>query len=195
MFVRTHGLKRAGAMRALAEQISSTEPDLIVISEIDDGGALAISTRLDRQWAYRGGQAILWSARFAPESVQESYLPPALPALQWRGILRIDLRYRDVAFSLLATRFATDRSRARDLRFTRKTLREARDWRIILAITNPPRTGRNAFRDLGFAAENASASADLMLAARGCDLRSNATIAGGDNLGTQMIAHVAVGST
>ena len=189
MFVRAHGLARAGAMRALAEQVSATTPDLIAISEIDDGGALAVATRFDLQWAYRGGQAILWNARLAPRSVEESYLPPALPALQWRGLLRVDLRIGDVELSVFSTRLATDRSRIRDLRFVRSVLRRDRMSRAILLVTNPPNRGSAAFTDLGFAARCESDASELLLAGRGCELRPSVEIAAG-NVGSQIIARV-----
>jgi len=194
MFVRAHGLVRAGAMRLLAEQVSSTKPDLLVVSEIDDGDALAVATRFDLQWAYRGGQAVLWNARLAPRSVEESYLPPALPALQWRGLLRVDLRSGDAELSILTTRFAADRTRIRDLRFVRSVLRRDSTSSAILFVTNPPKSGSWAFSDLGFLPKNASVANDMLLAGRRCDLRTSGKIAGGHNLGAQMIANVRVTS-
>ena len=174
-------------MRSLAEQVSSTKPDILVISEIDDGNALAVATRFDLQWAYRGGQAVMWNARLAPLSVEETYLPPALPALQWRGLLRVDLRCDNAALSLFTTRLAPDRSRVRDLRFVRSVLRREAASSSILFVTNPPK--RDTFRDLGFAADDSTVANDLLLAGRRCDVRSSVGIAD-TTLGTQIIASV-----
>jgi hypothetical protein len=177
-------------MRALTEQAIASNPDLLAVSEIDDGDALALATKTNRQWSYRGGQALLWRTKFASFGLHESYLAPALRSLQWRGVLRVDLRAEETEVSLLTTRFAPDRRRVRDLRAVRSLLRDAPVERMILCITNPPPKGDRVLSDLGFATSDCVAASDALMAVRGCELRSSATIAGGDMLGTQILAHV-----
>ena len=162
---------------------------MLALSEIDDGDALALATQFGYQWAYRGGQALFWNARFVASRVEESYLPaPPLQAFERRGLLRVDGRCGKHELSLLTTRFAPNRARARDLRLTRSVIRETRGPRVLLFIANPPAAGSNAFRDLGFAQTDAYALPALMLAARGCALESCLESAGTDGLGAQLVA-------
>ena len=190
MLVRGHGLTKHGAMRALTEQTIVWNPDLLAVSEIDDGDALALATKTNRQWSYRGGQALLWRSDFTPIAVHEAYLSPVLPPLPWRGVLRIDLRAGETTLSMLCTRFAPDRRAIRDQRFVRTLLRNARLERAILCITNPPANCERAFAHRGFSSSNSVASADVLMTIRGCDLRTSTTIASGGALGTQIIAGV-----
>lgn len=192
MLVRGHGLTRPNAMRALTEQTALSNPDLLAVSEIDDGDALALATKTNRQWSYRGGQALLWRSEFAPVAVHEAYLSPGLPPLPWRGVLRVDLRAGETEVSVLCARFAPDRRRIRDVRFVRTLLRDAPIGRTILCITNPPRSGARAFAQFSFAASDCVLEPDVMMACRGGDLLSNVTVAGGEALGTHILAHVRV---
>jgi hypothetical protein len=186
-------LTRAGAMRALAEHVSVSKPDLLALSEIDDGDALALATRFDLQWAYRGGQALLWNGRFTHANVYDSFLPaPPLQAFERRGLIRVDGHYDGNDLSLVASRFAADRSRARDLRFTRGVLRLARTPRMLLFITNPPAARSDAFRDLGFFVNQSNVAADVMLAARGCSVQSCIVVGGAYGIGTKLVAGVTV---
>ena len=191
-FVHALGLTRAGAMRALAEHVSVSKPDLLALSEIDGGDALALATRFDLQWAYRGGQALLWNGRFTAADVYDSYLPGApLQAFERRGLIRVDGKGDGKDLSLVASRFATDRSRARDLRFTRGVLRSVPVPRMLLFITNPPAQS-DAFRDLGFTVSESNVARDVMLATRGCRVQSCVIIDGADGIGTQLVAGVTV---
>jgi hypothetical protein len=169
--------------------VTASQPDVLALSEIDDGDALALATQFGYQWAYRGGQALFWNARFVANRVEESYLPaPPLQAFERRGLLRVDGRCGKRELTLLTTRFASNRARARDLRLTRSVIREARAPHVLLFIANPPAAGSNAFRDLGFAQSDAFARPALMLAARGCALESCLESANGDGLGAQLVA-------
>jgi hypothetical protein len=180
-------------MRALAQRISTSQPDVLALSEIDDGDALALATRFDLQWAYRGGQALLWNARLRSARVAESYLPAApLQAFERRGLLRLDGAFDDGELSLLAARFSSDRSRARDLRFTRGIVRAMRATGALLFITNSPPSASDAFRDFGFAASGAPAAPALLLATRGCDVRSCVGIGAGNGLGPQLLAGLTI---
>lgn len=192
MLVRGHGLARPGAMRALTEQTVVSDPDLLAVSEIDDGDALALATKTDRQWSYRGGQALFWRAGFVPLAVHEAYLSSGMPRLPWRGLLRVDLRVGTIEISLTCTRLAPDRRGIADLRFVRKLLADAESERAILCVVNPPAIGARALARLGFESSNCVIAADVLTAIRGGDLRSSVTIAGGGALGTQIVACVRV---
>lgn len=157
----------------MAERVTGARPDILALSEVEDGDALAIATLFDYQWAYRGGQALFWNARFVAARIEESYLPaPPLQTFERRGLLRVDGRCGRSELALLTTRFAPSRARARDLRLTRTVIREMRAPRVLLFIANPPAPGSDAFRDLGFAERDAYAMPAFMLAARGCALES-----------------------
>ncbi|MBV8373739.1 MAG: hypothetical protein JOY69_10815 [Candidatus Eremiobacteraeota bacterium] len=180
-------------MRALAEQISLSHPDIVALSEIDDGNALALATRFDLQWAYRGGQALLWNARMHLESVYESYLPAVpLPAFDRRGLLRVDGAFEGRPIGLFATRFAPGRSRIRDLRVTRGVVRGARIERALLFVTDPPAGRRAMFDDLGFTCHVSEHVPDLLLATRGCSVDTCVRIAGAERSGSQLLAGVTV---
>ncbi len=173
--------------------MTASHPDVLSLSEIDDGDALALATQFGYQWAHRGGQALFWNARFVATRVEESYLPaPPLQAFERRGLLRVDGRCGKRDLTLLTTRFASNRTRARDLRLTRSVIREVRAPSVLLFVANPPEVGSAAFRDLGFAQADAYAMPALMLAARGCALRSCAENASADGLGAQLLALVRV---
>lgn len=180
-------------MRALAEQISLFQPDILALSEIDDGNALALATRFDLQWAYRGGQALLWNARMHLESVYEWYLPALrLPAFDRRGMLRVDGSFEGSPIALFATRFAPGRSRVRDLRVTRGVVRSAESARALLFITDPPPERRATFGDLGFECHTNEHVADLLLATRGCSVETIVRVSGGNGIGAQLLAGVTV---
>jgi hypothetical protein len=190
-FVRALGLARAGSMRALAQFVSASDPDVLALSEVDAGDALAMATRFDRQWAYRGGQAVLWNRRFADAKVHDLYLPAApLQPFERRGLLRVDGSCDGVEVSVFATRFAPDRASVRDLRFTRSAIRAARERRILLFITDPPATGSEAFRDLDLQAATNGDAADLMLAVRGFTVESCAAVMAENGLGAQRVARL-----
>ncbi len=179
-------------MRELAQRVSESDPDLLALSEIDDGDALALATRFDRQWAYRGGQALLWNQRFTTVNVHDLYLPAApLQPFERRGLLRIDARCDGVQASIFATRFAPDRAAVRDLRFTRSALRAARARRILLFVTDPPAAGIAAFRDLRFQTL-ANDAPDMMLGVRGFTMESCVASAAQDGIGAHVVARVKV---
>jgi hypothetical protein len=190
--VRALGLTRAGAMRALAQCVSDSDPDVLALSEVDSGDALAMATRFDRQWAYRGGQAVLWNRRFAAAKVHELFLPAApLQPFERRGLLRVDGICNAGDVSLFAARFAPDRACVRDLRYARSAIRAARTARIVLFVTDPPAAGSAAFRDLGLQAVSAGdATPDLMLAVRGFRVQSGTAAPGRNGIGAQLVARV-----
>ncbi len=178
-------------MRALAQFVSETFPDVLALSEVDAGDALAIATRFDRQWAYRGGQAVLWNRRFAEAKVHDLYLPVApLQPFERRGLLRVDGSCDGLEASLFATRFAPDRASVRDLRFTRSAIRAARSRRILLFLTDPPSAGSAAFRDLDLQAAANGDAADLVLAVRGFTVESFTASPARNGIGAQRVARL-----
>jgi hypothetical protein len=163
-------------MRTLASFLAEADPDIAALSEIDAGDALAIATRFDRAWAYRGGQALLWKARFAARDVHDLYLPISpLRAFDRRGLLRVDGRCDGAELSLFATQFATDRVRVRELRFARSVVRGVGHAAVLFLSQQH---GRIGFSDLGFHA--AGTCDDLEIAVRGFRTeRSSSGVAGG----------------
>ncbi|MGA8533554.1 MAG: endonuclease/exonuclease/phosphatase family protein [Candidatus Tumulicola sp.] len=179
-------------MRALAQCVSALDPDVLALSEVDAGDALAVATRFDRQWAYRGGQAVLWNRRFVAVKVHDLYLPATpLAPFERRGLLRVDGRCDSTELTLFAARFAPARACVRDLRFTRSAIRASGAARIVLFLTDPPGAGRASFGDLGLRPECAdAAAADLMLAVRGCSVQSCIVARAENGIGAQLIARV-----
>ena len=178
-------------MRALAQFVSAADPDVLALSEVDAGDVLAIATRFDRQWAYRGGQAVLWNRRFADAKVHDLYLPAApLQAFERRGLLRVDGSCDGVELSIFATQFAPDRASVRDLRFTRSAIRAARAGRILLFLTDPPPARSAAFRDLDLQAVADGDAADLMLAVRGFEVESCTAGTPTNGIGAQKVARI-----
>lgn len=161
---------------------------MLAISEIDAGDALATATRFDREWAYRGGQALLWKRRIHVERVHESYLP-AFPARPFdrRGLLRVDGRVDSIALSLFATQFALDRHRVRDLRFTRAALRSAEETAAL--FVGEPGVGKVGFKDLGFATVFGSENGrELLIGARGGALRMTQALPPQRGIGAMLFA-------
>lgn len=166
--------------------MADAAPDVAALCEIDAGDALALATRFDRQWAYRGGQALLWNRRFIAGGVHDLYLPVSpLRAFERRGLLRVDGRRNGDPLALFTTRFAADRSCVRDLRFTRTAVR-ATPSNLMLFIAGPL-TGRIGFGDLGLCAVDGGVHADLAVAARGFDLELLEAAPPGGGIGARLV--------
>lgn len=136
-------------MRALAESIAQERPGVIAVSEIEPGDALALATRFAMQWAYRGHQALFWSAAFQALRVRDLYLPsqPAL-RLERRGFLYVEAEFSGRLCALASTQFSEERrARIAELRFARGLLRNTPDDAIFCAHLRESRIG---FEDLGF---------------------------------------------
>jgi hypothetical protein len=190
-FVRAFGLIRAGALRSLATCVTELDPDILAVSEIDAGDALAIATRSDRQWAYRGGQALLWNRRFAARKVHDLYLPVLpLQPFERRGLLRVDGLCDGSELTLFATRFSPDRTRIRDLRFARSAIRACSAKVVLFVAAPPPVRARIGFADLGLQSRCGDDIADLMVAARGFVLNSCNVGAERDGIGAPVVARL-----
>ena len=129
---------RAGASRKLAAFITQSAPDVFAVCEIEPGDAFSVATRFAMQWAYRGGQALFWNARFAESDVQDTYLPvvSALP-IDRRGFLRVDGVLEGDRCSLVTTQIDEARERRiLGLRFLRTQLR-ACESRVLLFAQLP----------------------------------------------------------
>jgi len=151
-------------MRSLASFLAESAPDVMALGEIDAGDALALATRFDRQWAYRGGLALLWNGGVAAHAVHDLYLPYAPPAIERRGLLRIDGESGGAPLTLVATRFSADRSNVREMRFARQQARVARGAALVFVTSPPPRIG---FADLGFVSiGDRESGAEVAIAAR-----------------------------
>lgn len=154
-------------MRSLAALVAAEDPDVAVLSEIDAGDALATATRFDLQWAYRGGQALLWKRSVVVHAVHDLYLPvSALRPFGRRGLLRLDADIANVPVHVFATRFAGDRSAIRDLRFARTAVRGVAG--NVLLFVCEPAPSRIGFADRGL--QSAAAAPKLAIWARGFEL-------------------------
>lgn len=131
----------------LAEEISARKPAVCAVTEIAAGDALAMATRFDAGWAYRGSLALFWENAFVAHEVHDRYLP--VPMLinpfERRGLLEVRGEREGRALTLVAVALSTDRERIRELRFLRTALRKiAGD--VVLFVAN----ASGCFSDLGF---------------------------------------------
>jgi hypothetical protein len=165
-------------MRSLASFLAESDPDVMALGEIDAGDALALATRFDRQWAYRGGQALLWNGRVAAHEVHDLYLPVAPLAFERRGLLRIDGECAGEPLALFATQFGLDRNNVREMRFARGHARRAPSQAMVF-VTSPLR--RIGFSDLGYEEMDEHDTSDQVeIASRGFHLeRLRSGIVGG----------------
>lgn len=165
--MRAEQLQRPGAMRSLAALFSADDPDVAALSEIDAGDALATATRFDREWAYRGRQALLWKRRLTAHAVHDLYLPvSALRPFDRRGLLCVDAEAGNVPLHVFATQFAGDRGAIRDLRFARSAVRRV-DGNVVLFISDPG-PSRIGFTDTGL--QSVVPAPNLAIWARGLRL-------------------------
>ena len=154
-------------MRALAALVASADPDVTALSEIDAGDALATATRFNCEWAYRGGQALLWKRGAVAHDVFDLYLPvSALRPFARRGLLRVDADIGKVPLHVFATQFAADRSAIRDLRFARSAVRRV-EGNVLLFISDPA-PSRIGFADEGL--RSVATAPRLAIWARGFEL-------------------------
>ncbi len=137
-------------MRAVAESIATRKPKLFAVSDISAGDALALATRFNCGWAYRGAQGLFWSEGYHAREVHDRYLPiDLLNPFERRGLLEVrgDLGKDPVA--LVATRFSGARTRVREWRFLRNALR-AIDGGALVFLANCKDDERVGLTDLGF---------------------------------------------
>ena len=135
-------------MRALAATLVSEKPAFFAVADVSAGDALALATRFDCGWAYRGGIALFWDATFKAHEVHDRYLPTSgVIPFERRGLLEVrgDVASRPCA--LVAAWLAQDRSRIRDIRFIRTTLR-AIEGDVLLFLANYSASDRIGFSDL-----------------------------------------------
>ena len=139
---------RRGGLREVLAFAQRESPDVLAAGDVDPGNALTIATRLAMEWAYRGGQAIFWNARFEPAEISEAYLPRGPGMLKRRGFLAVRGTIAGVALMIAATQLDASREqRIPQLRFVRERLRGA-GAAIVFA---PIGTGRVTLTDLGYA--------------------------------------------
>lgn len=168
-------------MRSLAALLAAEDPDLAALSEIDAGDALATATRFDLQWAYRGGQALLWKRRVIAHAVHDLYLPvSALRPFDRRGLLRVDADIANVPVHVFATQFAGDRSAIRDLRFARTAVRGVAG-NVLLFVCGSA-ASRIGFADRGL--QSAAPAPQLAIWTRGFELDVERYIEGEEGLGS-----------
>jgi hypothetical protein len=154
----------AGAMRALAELVARRNPDILCVHDIDAGDALALATRSDLEWAYRGAQALFWSRRrIKAHGVHDRYLPIApMRPFDRRGLLQVDVECEHHRFTLFASQFSQERQhRIRELRFARNAIRSVAGAAVLFVARPDAHIG---FEDLGFEREMGDARAQVCYA-------------------------------
>ena len=156
---------RPGGMRRVAEVVASRDPHVFCAHNIDEGDALALATRFDCGYAYRGRQASFWKASFVAREVLDRYLPAVpLRPFDRRGLLQVDGSVAGAHLAIVATQFSTERAaRVRETRFARTVLRTI-EGPALLFVSGVAR-GTISFRDLRF--ETIAAEAGTLVAARG----------------------------
>jgi endonuclease/exonuclease/phosphatase family metal-dependent hydrolase len=123
--------------------------DILAISEIEPGDALVLATRFAMQWAYRGGQALLWNKRFIVREIRDLYLPIAGAGMFGRrGFLRVDGSLNGEGCTLVATHLSSRRERRiPELRFMRAHLRACEPEALAFIQSDG---GALRIEDLGF---------------------------------------------
>jgi hypothetical protein len=135
----------------VSEAIALRDPAIFCVHDVGEGDALAVATRFDRGYAYRGGVALFWSRSFAAREVLDRYLP-AMPMrpFERRGLLQVDGTLDGAPLTLVATEFGVERgARVRELRYVRAVLRGVDGAALLFVTGMPPRS--IGFKDLGFA--------------------------------------------
>ncbi len=83
--------------------------------------------------------------------MHDRYLPVApLRPFERRGLLEVVGTWNGVALTLVAARFASDRTSLREWRFTRGVLRRASERALFFADGVSPELARIGVADLGF---------------------------------------------
>jgi hypothetical protein len=145
---------RSGATRSLASFVAENTPDIFSVHGIDAGDALALATRFDLGWGYRGSQALFWKPVFHANAVHDLYLPAQpLRPFERRGLLRSDGMVDRAPLTLFASQFSDDRTQIREMRFARSAVR-ACDGAAFIFTAN--RKVATEFTDLGFAPATAT---------------------------------------
>jgi len=164
-------LRAPGAARAAAQVIAAGDEAVVCLHGIDEGDALALATRFDRLWAYRGGQALLWTTAFLAAHVSARYLPgPPLRPFDRRGFLEIDGAADGVRMHLIATQFSTERAAyIRELRFARRIMRAVDGAALLFVDATPP--GAAGLRDPGF--DVVARDRGTLIAARAVNARAS----------------------
>jgi hypothetical protein len=121
----------------------------VCLHGVAPGDALVLATRFALEYAYRGGQAILWTSVFRAIEIHDRYLPaPPLRPLDRRGILQVDGTLGGKHFTVVATQFSAERENVvRELRFTRRALRGI-EGALALFVADAPAMQRIGFADL-----------------------------------------------
>ena len=136
-------------MRAFAERVAKVGPAFFAVHGIDAGDALALATRFDCGWAYRGRQALFWVEDYTAHEVHDRCLPAApLRPFDRRGLLEVRGDLERSPLTLIVAQFGSDRLRIRELRFVRSILR-ATAGRVLLFLARDEQRERIGFADLG----------------------------------------------
>jgi hypothetical protein len=159
-------------MRVVAESIAAHETAIFCVHGIEEGDALALATRFDCGYAYRGRQSLFWNGRYTAREVLDHYLPSSpLRPFDRRGLVQVEGSMGHTPLALIATQFAAERAtRVREVRFARTVLRKIGG--AALLFVSGVASGAMSFRDLGFA--TIASDRDTLVAAR--EMRAEAGV-------------------
>ncbi len=147
-------------MRSLAAYLTEHVPDVLAIHGIDEGDALALATRFEYGWGYRGSEALFWSSAYRARAIHDRYLPaPMLRPFERRGLLCIEGACGGAALALSAVQFSPDRARAHEVRFVREQLRRMDGDALFFAAAFDPRL---RLQSLGFTVVAAPDGSDTL---------------------------------
>ena len=136
-------------MRSLAADVAARNPSIFAVSGIAAGDALAIATRFDCNWAYRGAIALFWDDSYKAHEVHDRYLPmPGLNVFERRGMLEVRGERGGKALTLFAAPFSDDKSRIREIRFVRTALRAIDGDALLFLAGYGTGTERIGFDDI-----------------------------------------------
>ncbi len=177
-------------MRSLAALVDDVAPDILALCEIDAGDAFALATRFARDWAYRGGQALLWNRVFTASAVRDAYLPFAVARpFDRRGLLRVDGALAGMAVTLFTTQFSRERSVATpELRFARSQI-GAVSTGATVAFAQFERT-RVGLEGRGVVAAAHDASSGMYVYSRGFGATFASRREGGDGIGRSLVVEI-----
>jgi hypothetical protein len=148
-------------LRAFAERLAERRPSFFAVHGIDAGDALALATRFDCGWAYRGRQALFWKDAFHAHEVHDRYLPaPPLRPFDRRGLLEVRGEVQRQPLVLIAAQFGDDRFRIRELRFVRQAVRDV-DAPTLLFLCGLDGRSRIGFEDLRFSRTRANDGCEI----------------------------------
>lgn len=147
-------------MRSLAAYLTEHVPNVLALHGVEEGDALALATRFEYGWGYRGSEALFWSSAYHARAIHDRYLPATmLRPFERRGLLCIEGECGGATLALSAVQFSPDRARAHEVRFVREQLRRMDGDGLLFAAAFDPRL---RLEPLGFTVVAAPGAGDAL---------------------------------